>query len=390
MALIKNKGGNFHKLIIAIAGDGERTVQVEDGHHIEFRYESELLNNLIPLVKYKDFIDDYFNQHTLENSSLKLSEMYVPLGGQSMIAEKRQLETDESLASVEEHILNWVKSRQVNSTEHLAILGDYGQGKTVLMHKLVKEMLDKPAIYDRIPILIELRGLSPRNSHNIAAILSQWANRFQAKAEALEELHKAGKLFIILDGFDEMDLVGDTHLLFEHFSQLWTLARVPNSMIIIAGRPNLFADHEERRIALGIQKPRIHLPYAKAIYLDKLTNLQIEHVLRNVRPQTKEGILKALESTKGNGSFAELVSRPSTLYQLSTVWDSELAKQKDQLYSATVISSFLKKAYDRQEKKDATVLTSSERHYFMMGIAVGMMLDHSYTNQIKNKDLENG
>ncbi|MCB0566218.1 MAG: NACHT domain-containing protein [Phaeodactylibacter sp.] len=384
---IKSRSGPFHKLIIAITGEGEKSVFEQRGYTIELRYESEMLDNLIPLPRYQDYISNYFNQDTLENSSLKLSDIYVPLGGHSVVVEKGKLNPGQSIESAEKHILEWAKDQRPTSTEHLAILGDYGQGKTVLMHKIVKEMLEHPEEYMRIPILIELRGLSPRNDDELA-IFGRWANRFQAKAEALWELHRAGKLFIILDGFDEMDLVGDTELLFNHFTQLWTLARVPNSQVIIAGRPNLFADDEERRMALGIQEPRIHLPYAKAIYLDKLTPVQIESALREVQPATKAGILEALDHAVENSSFRELIGRPSTLYQLSTVWDSELDKQKDRLNSAMVINSFLHKAYDRQEKKASTVLTSNERHYFMMGIAVAMMMDNEYSNQIKHKSLK--
>ncbi len=384
---IKTREGKFHKLIVAISGEEQRNSYSNKEPYVEFRYESEMLDSLIPLSRYKDFINDYFNQNTLENSTLNLSDMYVPLAGYGVVVGKGKFSPGKTIKSVEKYILNWAKNRQRNSTEHLTILGDYGQGKTVLMHKIAKEMLDHPKEYGRIPILIDLRGLSPRNDDEMA-IFGRWANRFQAKAEALWELHRAGKLFIILDGFDEMDLVGDTELLFNHFKQLWTLARVPNSQVLIAGRPNLFADDEERRMALGIQNPRLDLPYSKAIYLDKLSADQIEQVLRGVQAGTKKGILDALKQSGGNSNFAELIGRPSTLYQLSTVWDSELAKQKDLLNSATVIGSFVQKVYDRQERKDSTVLTSSERHYFMMGIAVGMMLEHGYSNQIKNQDLK--
>ena len=383
---VNSQNGDFKRLIVAIAGKGTRHPETHEGREIQFRYEAELLDNLAPLTRYRDFINEYFDRNKLENSDLKMSDMYVPLGGHTVAIEKEKLNKDQPLSSAEEYILDWASGKRLHQTEHLAILGEYGQGKTVLLHKVVKEMLANPERYERIPILIELRGLSPRNDNEFS-IFGHWANRYQAKAEALWELHRAGKLLVILDGFDEMDLVGDTELLFNHFAQLWTLAKVPNSQILIAGRPNLFADDLERRMALGIQSPRIDLPYAQAVYLDKLTPEQIEQVLRRTQPDTKNGILHALETSPAGGSFAELVNRPSTLYQLSTVWDSELAKHKDRLNSAVVIGSFLNKTYERQERKNVTVLTSFERNYFMMGIGVGMMLGNAYTNQVKHKDL---
>ena len=386
LSFTKTRTGKFHKYVIAVKGEGQKKESVINECQIEYRFESELLDNLVLLSRYKEYIDDYFNENPLENSELKLADMYVPLGGHTVKVEKGKLNHDESITSIEQHILDWAKSQRENSKEHLAVLGNYGQGKTVLMHKLVKEMLDRPDVYQRIPILIELRALSPRNEDELG-ILGQWANRFNAKSQALLELHKAGRLFIILDGFDEMDLVGDTELLFRHFSQLWALARVPNSKIIIAGRPNLFADDQERRMALGIREMRTNLPYSKALYLDQLTTEQIENILRNVKEETRQEILTALIKAGEQSSFAELIGRPSTLYQLSTVWDNKMAAQENRLNSAEVIESFLFKNYDRQESKASTFLTSNERHYFMMGIAVEMMLDNGYSNQIKSSKL---
>lgn len=382
-----SREGVFHKLIVAIKGEGTRTKQKVGDQQFEIRYQSELLNSLISLAEYEEYIHDYFYKKELENSNQHLADMYVPLEGHTIKIEQGDLRKDEALLSVESYILDWVKDEPANKKEHLVLLGDYGQGKTVLMHKLVQELLNDSEPYQRIPILIELRGMSPRNADDLD-ILGQWGKRFNASQQTLEELHRAGKLLLILDGFDEMDLVGDTEILFNHFSQLWRLAKAPKAKIILAGRPNLFADDEERRMALGIQEPRTYLPYSRGILLDQLRPSQIEEVLRKVQPETKEGILNAIKTADPTGSFVELVSRPSTLYQLSTVWDTELAEYKDQLNSAIVIQSFINKAYERQASKKSTVLTSFERDYFMMGVAVGMMIQSGYTNQIKYKDLQ--
>jgi hypothetical protein len=377
----------FERFIVAIAGQGSAGSGSRGGIEYQLRFESELLDSLISFQHYRDYIFAYFDEHILENSEqLRMADMYVPLGGHTVQIEKGKLNKDRALDSVEAHILDWAKGQRRHATEQVAVLGDYGQGKTVLMHKLVYAMLRQPEEYPRIPILIELRGLSPRNDDELS-ILSHWAKRYKAKAEALWELHRAGKLLLILDGFDEMDLVGDTEVLFNHFAQLWALARVPQAQIIIAGRPNLFADDEQRRMALGIQEPRTDLPYAQGIYLDKLRDPQIEQVLRQAKAETRQGILSALERAP-QSSFAEVITRPSTLFQLSAVWDEELEQRLERLNSALVTGSFITKTYERQQRKGSTVLTAFERSFFMQGIAVGMMLEGGYSNQIKHKDLE--
>ncbi|MFK7906960.1 MAG: NACHT domain-containing NTPase, partial [Chitinophagales bacterium] len=252
--------GAFEAHIVLMEGMGRKKIQDFNGVAFQYRYEIELLNSLINFRDYKRTIIKDFEDKKLENSDLTLDDMYVPVGGEMkvIVNNKLQKEEDGDIESVEQFILDWAKDETANEKEHLAILGDYGQGKTVLTKKIVKEMLQNPNDYQRLPILIELRGLSPRNEDAIS-ILGKWTNRFGGDANALWELHKAGELLIILDGFDEMDLVGDTEVLFSHFSQMWTLASVPKSKIIITGRPNLFADDAERREALGLVEPRTSL-----------------------------------------------------------------------------------------------------------------------------------
>lgn len=251
-------------------------------------------------------------------------------------------------------------------------------------------MLKEPDKYQRIPIIIELRGISPRNL-NPLRLLGHFADIHAISSPALYQLHREGKLLIILEAFDEMDLVGDTEMLMAHFQQLWQLARTPKSKIIITGRPNLFIDNERRRRALGINLPRIELPYTRAIRLESMTKKQIALALKKSSENKRAGIITALEQSGENSSFAQLVSRPSTLYQLSVVWDRMSDKSIENLNAAAIIGEFLQYDYERQEAKlepgEKTSITVDERSYFMMGIATGMMLSDDYSNQISKQRL---
>ena len=348
---VNTREGQFFKIVIAVNNAlGAKYTDQLQGYRIEWRNEAEMLDDLLVMSSYKRRINGYFSKPLEEGGDLSLNDMYVPLGGSVMKMERGAIKRDRGVKNVEAYILNWLRDSDTNPNEHLAVLGQYGQGKTALAHKIVKEILDHQDNYRVIPVLISLQGLSARNESELD-LLGRGAQGFSAPAQALQELHRAGKLFIVLDGFDEMDLVGDTELLFNHFIQLWELARVKKAKILITGRPNLFADDEERRMALGIQEPRAYLPYVKAIYLDKLTRPQIETVLRETAPDTRDDILQALDASTEDSSFAELITRPSTLYQLSAVWDQKMAARKDRLNSAEVIGEFLQQDYDRQEKR---------------------------------------
>ena len=125
-----------------------------------------------------------------------------------------------------DYIKNWLNE---DSNKHLAILGDYGQGKTVSSLKLTSDLINSN--HERIPIFIQLRGKSPRNSTPIE-ILSYFASQYSIDPVALDILNRNGKLLLIFDGFDEMDYVGDENIRKLHFRSLWRLIS-PKSKLLI-------------------------------------------------------------------------------------------------------------------------------------------------------------
>ena len=131
-------------------------------------------------------------------------------------------------------MLEWLEEE---SYRHIALLGDYGQGKSTLsLYFSLKlfEYFDNGEA-SRIPILIELRGKSPR-SLSPSELLATWAYKYRIDVGALTYLLIAGRLLLIFEGFDEMDLTGDTDARLEHFRTLWKFT-YPSSKILITGRP---------------------------------------------------------------------------------------------------------------------------------------------------------
>lgn len=387
--VLKGIGDKFKKLLIVMEeGANFEYIRKSETHEIEYHHQHQMIHELVDFRNYKNKLKRDFNEKTLPNANLPLKDVYIPLSAYHYVGETKSpnLKKGKEINNVEQYALGWVVKS--NPNEHLAIVGEYGQGKSVLSLKIAIEMLDDEEKYDRTPIIIELSGKSPRNLSALD-ILSQFAGKNGLVGNALYLLHQAGKLLIILEGFDEMDLVGDTEMLMAHFRQLWQLAREPKAKIIITGRPNLFIDDPQRRKALGIHAMRSHLPYTLAIHLEKMNRVQIEQALRNSTGQTQSEILNAFDNVNENSSFKELVSRPSTLFQLSTVWDNELIKETENLNAAEVIGKFIQNEYERQDAKTAVLpLTANERSYFISGIAVGMMLDSGYTNQILKSKLK--
>lgn len=379
---------NF-KVIVAIK-EGlniEKNKLLKD-NYIEFLTKEFLLKNLINFNEYNTYLSQQFYKDEIsEGEPTSLSDIYVKSDG--IITTLRENENhDLAIENVEDYLINWAKKS--NNEEQIALLGDYGQGKSVLSLKFANELINSK--FKRQPIIIELRGKSPRNMPMIE-LVAAWACRFNYNVNAILTLLKEGRLVIILEGFDELDMVGDKLRRLEHFKTLWEFARYKKSKVIITGRPNLFLNNDEARNYLQLSCGKITTFHVKAIKLEPFSREKIKLALRNTSPIISEEIINQYDSSLNGKGFSDLISRPSTLFQTSIIWNSI---NKSNLNSSKVINSFIDHAYKRQAQKllaingtnlESPVLTQKERSYFMLGIAVGMVQKGGYSNYISGKEL---
>ncbi|WP_305952734.1 NACHT domain-containing NTPase [Emticicia oligotrophica] len=376
LRFISSLNKKFTKIIVAIKNvKGDQAVKNINGKSIEFRYENEMLDSLVDFKYYHDYINELFTVKPItENSKITIKDFYVDL--------RAKTEKIENIENIENYALEWSESKE---NKHLAILGEYGCGKSVFSLKLAYELLKKNG---RIPIIFELRGKSPRNLSMIE-LISTWSSAFRIDPLALLKLHREGKLVLIFEGFDEMDMVGDREVRFLHFQKLWEFA-TPNSKIIITGRPNFFLDDKELKTNLGIDKPYETSHYCEAVYLEKFDKNQIEKAMRKVENETRKQVLSILNSNSKGSNFYDLVSRPAILYLVSVIWkERKLSEVKERINSAIIIGEFIQYCYSRQtDKKAQFPLTEHEREYFMLGVAVGMHRLTELSNQISKNDLE--
>lgn len=379
ISFVKKIHKDVHEYIIAVKNlAGDQFVTDYQGTNLTVRNEEEMLGNLINFEAYFRNLKNRFTSISITDGGKHfLEDIYVPLKGKDI--------KSADIGNLEAYILEWTSNEF--DRKHLAILGEYGCGKSVISLKVAYEMVIRRSEHTRIPILIELRGKSPRTL-NMSEILAAWGQEYHINAAALMKLHKAGKTVLIFEGFDEMDMVGDRDMRQDHFQHLWEFA-MPKSKIIITGRPNFFLDDKELRENLGLEKISEDLPYCEAIYLEKFDMRQIKEAMRNIDVQTREQVLNILEQS-GNENFYDLVSRPAILYLVAVIWkDRKLSEIRDKINSAIIISEFIIYSYSRQTgKKILFPLSEKEREYFMIGIAVAMVSKSDYTNQIHRNDLE--
>lgn len=262
---------------------------------------------------------------------------------------------------------------------HIALLGEYGQGKSTSVLMFVHLVLQKKLQCSRLPILIELRGKSPKNQSPLE-MLGAWGANYGINGSALLALLRAGRLLIIFDGFDEMDGLDDERLRYENFASLWDFAAFDNSKILITGRPELFLDDIELRRDLAVHPDGATGAFTRVAKLQRFNEAQIEAALRTLAHDTREEIVGL---ARVDASFLDIVSRPSLIQPVAAIWTDPLfTRKKGNIKSALVIQLFLENTFRRQSDKMREErsyrfmrLNQSELAFFTRAVAIYIVME---------------
>lgn len=342
--------------------------------------EEYLYNNIVDFTDYFSYIESKVEKDKFPNTTITLQEIYTASEVSYDAAGKKIAHAD-----LLEYLGEWSSKP---AGQQIAVLGEYGQGKSTAALMFVFESLrnNNNRANGRIPILLELRGKSPANllPHEL---LAAWGQRYDIHASALMKLLINGRLILILEGFDEMSNVSNLESRLSHFRSLWSLS-YPSSKIIFTGRKNLFFEDRELQIIFQDADVNGSASKCETLYLRPFSFEKIEKSLRWVDAQKKREILIA---AKLNKQIREVLSRPSLLFIVASLWDElRVLFDEGRITSAVVIDKFITHSYERQRQKEKELhfmtLTTTERRYFHEGIAV-YMAKRELPNQITNVDL---
>jgi hypothetical protein len=167
---------------------------------------------------------------------------------------------------------------------------------------------------ERIPLLIELRGQNPAESDPLSFV-SAWAARYALNPKQILNLIEAGEAVLIFEGFDELRHAGRAYDRHEHFNALWRMA-YPGTKVIFTGRPNFFIDEVEKNRTLRTEETGAYA-YTQLWELAPLTMDEVKEVADGFGGDLGTKIMQA---TKSNPSFFDIVSRPSMLPVVATIW----------------------------------------------------------------------
>jgi WD40 repeat protein/nucleoside phosphorylase len=164
------------------------------------------------------------------------------------------------------------------------VLGDFGAGKTFLLHELARRMArDKHPL---VPVIVEMSKLEKQSS--LKALLAQhFANADVGRIDldAFQYLLAEGRIALLFDGFDELALRLTYDRAVEHFETVIAAAH-GNAKVVVTSRTQHFLTDQQVRRALAERAELV--PGYRLFQLDKFGDKQIRRFLRNLIPTKEE------------------------------------------------------------------------------------------------------
>lgn len=268
-------------------------------------------------------------------------DIYVPLG---LIERQQRPKRDKNQGSPEqgseiyqekitpisndtffEEILGQGKSK--SQGKRIAIIGEPGAGKTTLLQKIAEWILVET---DEIPVWVSLADLGTRSLREY--ILEDWLrdatqeleNPPQKIKDAFNKSLKDGKIWLLLDGVDEMGVDYPLQTLATQLKEGW----IKNVRIVLTCRLNLWEANRNELYNFQFDIYR-NLNFNR----DQIHNF-IENWFQGINPERGQKLDTALNQA-GKERICDLVKNPLRLALLCRTWqiyEGDLPETKAELY----------------------------------------------------------
>jgi len=157
-------------------------------------------------------------------------------------------------------IFDWLDTAE---PRFVLVLGDFGTGKTYLLHALAQALADRP---DAVPVLLTMRDLE--KGRTLDELLAQhMARRGEDPfhTASFRYLLRQGRIVLLFDGFDELALRTSYERVPYHFATLRQAAEGA-AKVVVTSRHQHFATDTATRNAPGHRgRPAAGLPHGSAV-----------------------------------------------------------------------------------------------------------------------------
>jgi WD40 repeat protein len=166
------------------------------------------------------------------------------------------------------HVVEWLTADQAR---FILLLGDFGRGKTFLLHELARCLPDTRA--HLVPVLVDLRSME--KAHTVDELIASHlvaAGEERVDIRAFRYMLRSGRIVLMFDGFDELALRVTYDTAAGHLGRLLDAVE-GQAKIVVTSRTQHFLSHGQVRSALGARVEL--LPASRVAEVEDFTEAQI-------------------------------------------------------------------------------------------------------------------
>lgn len=289
---------------------------------------------------------------------------------------------------IDRYIESWLKKEDKN---HITLLGDYGTGKSsfllYLTYILAKSFKKNPFNLP-IPVFISLKNYSRTRSlkETILEILKDDYNIIFRSPTYFQNLLDDGKIILLLDGFDEIEMKSNKDIIIKLFDEITKLV-TKKSKMILTSRTHYFKTHSHVN---DIFNPQYDTELLKMIRgnhkfeIIELLEFNNEQIIEFLSLHT-EDYMEIWNKIKSTYNLEDLSKRPILLEMIIRSLPT-LMKEGYEINSSKLYQIYTDIWVKREDWR--SIMDSNEKTIFMEELALHMFLNniqsvrYNYLNQI--------
>ncbi|WP_437616213.1 pentapeptide repeat-containing protein [Sorangium sp. So ce834] len=238
------------------------------------RYASARRVRLVRFLEYQGLID-FRGYLAWQNAKLERDPTYPP----ALYVDQRIALTVGQEEVLHERALDaFAELLDAEHSRFVLVLGDFGTGKTFLLHELARRM--GKAGGPLTPVLIEMRAIE--KARDLNALIAQHlalAGLGKIDLPAFRHMLAEGRIALLFDGFDELAFRVTYDRAVEHFDTLIQAAQGKAAKVVVTSRSQHFISEQQVRSALAERAAL--LPGYRLARLMPFTGAQIGRFLVN-------------------------------------------------------------------------------------------------------------